>query len=307
MKTDHYSESEVAMMKNQELRFSVTGSSVPDTTFEEDIVLLKEAGIPGYAICEQKLGEGEELERQVALFKESGLKATICIPANLSPLAPQPAYMFPGPSDLRERIDLMLRSIDRLALFDPDCICVTTGSNVGMHPEKAWDDAVMGIREVCQYAAKKNIRIALEGCRHRGTDFTWLTTLEGAMRFIREVNEPNLGYCFDVYHMWDNYNIEEITGYYAKEIYGVQISDWRDSDFIADRVMPGDGCIQNPELIKVLEENGFTGWYDCEIFSDDGRFGQVVPDSLFAIPPREFMTRAKAGFEKVWTAAQNLS
>lgn len=291
---------------NEKLRFSVTGVSMPRTTFEEDVALLKEVGIDGYGISEQKLGDGDELKRQVKLFKESGLKATVCVPINLSPLPPLPAYFFPGPAELDARVELMCKSVDRLALFDPDCICFTTGSNVGMHPEKAWDDAVKGIKEVCRYAAKKNIRVALEATRHLTTDFTWFTTLESLMRFINEINEPNLGVCYDFYHLWDNHNIEEITAYYAKNVFGVQVSDWRDTKNPADRLLPGDGKIQSAELIRVLEKNGFEGWYDCEVFSDDGTFGQAVPDSLWMLPVKEFLERAKAGFSKIWIEAKTL-
>src|SRR3546814_5088045 len=62
-------------------RLSVCQLSLPDTTFEQDLDLIKASGATGVAIAELKLRDGEEAA-QIAALKESGLTATICIPNN---------------------------------------------------------------------------------------------------------------------------------------------------------------------------------------------------------------------------------
>jgi hypothetical protein len=42
------------------------------------------------------------------------------------------------------------------------------------------------------------------------------------------------------------------------------------------------------------------GWYDLEIFSDNGLWGQTYPDSLYNLEPAELAKRAVAGFRKEW-------
>jgi sugar phosphate isomerase/epimerase len=73
-----------------------------------------------------------------------------------------------------------------------------------------------------------------------------------------------------------------------------------------DRVLPGDGIIDLPPLLAALDEGGFTGWYDLEIFSDDGRYGTDLPDSLWKRPPVELLTAGRDAFFREWNARRGL-
>jgi hypothetical protein len=44
-----------------------------------------------------------------------------------------------------------------------------------------------------------------------------------------------------------------------------------------DRLLPGDGVSTSPRPFRALERPGYDGWYDVEIFSDNGVFGELVP------------------------------
>ena len=58
--------------------------------------------------------------RSLRRMAASGLRASICMPSNISPL---PAgVVFPGPTDLDERVELMCASVRRLAPFQPESI-----------------------------------------------------------------------------------------------------------------------------------------------------------------------------------------
>ena len=43
-------------------------------------------------------------------------------------------------------------------------------------------------------------------------------------------------------------------------------------------------------------EAGYDGWWELEVFSDDGSFGNAFPDSLWALPANEFLARAHDAF-----------
>ena len=45
----------------------------------------------------------------------------------------------------------------------------------------------------------------------------------------------------------------------------------------ADRALPGDGGADVPSILRALDDAGWDGLYDIEIFSDDGTFGNDVP------------------------------
>ncbi len=65
----------------------------------------------------------------------------------------------------------------------------------------------------------------------------------------------------------------------------------------ADRVLPGDGVANLPELLGALERAGWHGHYEIEIFSDES-----LADSLWRLEPAEFAARARSAFDRVWDA-----
>ena len=49
--------------------------------------------------------------------------------------------------------------------------------------------------------------------------------------------------------------------------------------------------------MRALEAGGYGGWYDVEVMSDDGTFGEAFPDSLWALPVDEIARLAVAAVE----------
>jgi hypothetical protein len=47
---------------------------------------------------------------------------------------------------------------------------------------------------------------------------------------------------------------------------------------------------------------GFDGWYELEIFSDDGTYGEAYPDSLYLLGNAELARRGTEAFTKVMEA-----
>ena len=184
-----------------EPRLSVCQFTTPDTTFEEDLELVAEAGATGLSICEFKLTGGDE-DRQREALEASGLQAAVCMPSNISPLPSSRA--FPGPTDLAERVELMCRSVRRLAPFRPATIVLLTGSGEGMTAREARRAAVEGLREVAAVAGEAGTRVSLEPQR---VDLvpgrSLVTTIPEALELVDEVGEPTLDVMYDVYHLWD--------------------------------------------------------------------------------------------------------
>jgi sugar phosphate isomerase/epimerase len=82
---------------------------------------------------------------------------------------------------------------------------------------------------------------------------------------------------------------------HADRVYGVHVADRREpirSDF--DRGLPGDG---SRAAVRTRVEAGYDGWFDVEVMSDDGTFGDAFPDSLWALPAEEIARRAVESME----------
>jgi sugar phosphate isomerase/epimerase len=288
----------------REPKLSICEFTTPDTTFEEDLDLYRSVGAIGIGISESKLREGAETE-QLAAFHRSGLAATVCLPTNIGILPVRPALAYPGPEDPQARIALMCGSIRRLAPFQPDCLVVITGSQEGYSSDEATAIVVEGLREAAAVAAELGTRLALEPCRgDLGFDGSFLRSLQAAADMVEAIDRPNVGICYDVYHHWHEPEIVTATEALASLVFGVQVNDWREPPRSeADRLFPGDGVIDIPALIAALERGGYRGWYDLEVFSDDGRWGTELPDSLWKLPAPEAASTGMNSMLRVWQAA----
>lgn len=67
--------------------------------------------------------------------------------------------------------------------------------------------------------------------------------------------------------------------------------------------MPGEGVLPVVDIIRTAYQAGFDGWYELEIFSDDGTFGTVLEDSLWQQPAPRVLAQGRAAFEKVFANA----
>lgn len=281
-------------------RFAVCEFTTMDTTFAEDLELAQRFGLRGIGLCEAKLPPGED-SHSLELLEQSGLTVTSTLGAVLSPLPTVPAGLYAALSDPAERVAAMCASIDRLAPFRPDTIVFSTGADVGYTRDEAYEIARNGIRTVARHAAEHGLTISIEPVRDVGFNASFLRTLRETLDFIDAVGEDNVLVCYDVYHLWDDPEALELVPGNAHRIGSVQVNDWHEPPRArGDRLIPGDGVIDLAGILGTLDAAGYTGWYDLEIFSDDGRWGTPVPDSVWAMDPAEVYRRSIAGFTAAW-------
>lgn len=284
-------------------RFSVCEISTLRASFEQDLTACWKGGAEGIGICEFKLRADGNDAPALAAFRESGLAATICVPATLSVL---PLPLMPGPNDPTKRVAALRAGVRRLARFGPaTCMCLT-GPCGARSEREARRLVVEGLRTVARAAAEIGIRIGLEPVHASiRNDWTLVSTVPEALDLLAEVDEPNLGIIFDTWHLWDTPNVLKHARTHAKRFFGVHINDRREpTRSWKDRVLPGDGVIDLPAIFGALEAGGYDGWYDMEIFSDDGLFGDDYPDSLWKLPAIQVVRRGKAGFLRAWSVRQ---
>ena len=70
-----------------------------------------------------------------------------------------------------------------------------------------------------------------------------------------------------------------------------------------DRVLPGDGVVDLPAVFAALREGGYDSWFDLEVFSDDGRWGNDFPDSVWKLLWLEQARRGYEGLMRAWDAS----
>ena len=275
-------------------RFAVSEFSTLNLGYYEDLAAYAAGGAEGIGLAEAKLPEGQDSE-SLRKLRESGLTATICLPTTLSVLPMPP---FPGPEDPQERIESLCASVRRLAPFEPVTLLVLTGPAGDRDPAEARKIAVEGLREVARTAREAGVPVALEPIHASARDeFTMVDTIPDAVALVEEVGEP-MGVLFDTWHLWDTPNVLDHIRAEAHRFPAVHVNDWRaETRGWDDRALPGEGVMDLPAIFAALEDGGFDGWFELEVFSTE-----TYPDSLLKLEPAELVRRGKAGFEAAWAA-----
>ena len=284
-------------------RFSVGLATTPQVSFAGALAAYREAGADAIGIV-----DGPQLAADpdaLAHFRDSGLRAGFCIPSTTSILPrPQLRASYGGGDDPETRINEICDSIRRLAIFEPlFCICVP-GPLGEYSADEARAIAVDGYKRVARAAAGVGVTVALEPLHSSISEaFSFVHTLPMAIELLDAIDEPNTGVLFDVWHLADTPDVLTHIRRHARRFLGVHVNDRRDpTRSWSDRVLPGDGIIDFPAILGALADAHYDGWYELEVLSDDGRYGNAFPDSLWRQDPVDVVRRAREQFMAMWSA-----
>jgi sugar phosphate isomerase/epimerase len=280
-------------------RLSVSQITTFRSSFLEDVRNYTAAGFDGIGIWEMKLGEDRagDAEKLEAL-EASGLARASAIPDTPSIL---PLPLFGGSEDPQERLDSLCTSVERLAAFKPGAMVCLTGSARGRDADEARSTVVDGLRTLAAEAERNGIRIGIEPYeRESGEPWTIVSSIADAVELIHDAGDPPaLGIQFDTWHLWSSESLYDDIANEIDRFVGVHVNDTREpTRGFADRVLPGDGCADVSRILSALDEAGWDGLYDIEIFSDDGTFGSDYPDSLWAADPESLLPVVRDAFTR---------
>jgi sugar phosphate isomerase/epimerase len=269
-------------------RLSISQITTVAAPFAEDVAAYAAAGAEGIGIWEMKLGDDDG--RDLALVREAGLTVTHCVPEVPSIL---PLPLMEGPLEAEERIEAICASVRRLAAFDPVCVLFLTGPG-GPH-----ETVVDGIRRIAEAGREAGVRVALEPVQRGYAEYwTIVSDVGPALELLGQAEADDAGVLVDTWHLWNSPTLLDDLRAQVGRIAGVHVADWRDpTRNTSDRAFPGDGVADLAAILRTLDEAGYAGWYDVEIFSD------AEEDSLWALPADEAARRARASFDAVWNVA----
>lgn len=170
-----------------------------------------------------------------------------------------------------EAVAEMRSGIELAQAVGAQCLIVVTGSLAGHIRSHARRLLVEGLAEVMEQAARAGVRLALQPMHPLfENEWTFLTTLDDALGVVQQVNQPQLGLAFGTYHLWQEDRLLQRIPEFVRQIAIVQLSDWRDPPRCDnDRLLPGDGTIPLGEIVGVLEQSGYPGLYEIEVWSRD--------------------------------------
>jgi sugar phosphate isomerase/epimerase len=142
------------------------------------------------------------------------------------------------------------------------------------------------IAEMLDYAREANMPLAIEPLHPAyAADRACVNTTRQALDICDRLDPQRsgaLGLALDVYHIWwDPEVLAQIARAGADRLLAFHVCDWLvpTKDMLNDRGMMGDGVIDIKRLRAAVEDQGFAGYSEIEIFSNDW-WGKPIDEVL---------------------------
>jgi len=177
-------------------------------------------------------------------------------------------------SSKREKaIEDNLFAIEQAASVGAPSIVLVCGADGGQSLEKSREQIAEGILKILPAARQAGVRLSIEPLHPMyAGDRSAINTLRQANDMAEMINSTFVGVAVDVYHLWWDPDLRsEIQRCGANgHLFAFHVCDWNvpTVDFLNDRGLMGDGCINVTQIRSWVEEAGFTGYNEVEIFSD---------------------------------------
>ncbi|MBI1205622.1 MAG: TIM barrel protein [Rhodopseudomonas sp.] len=170
-------------------------------------------------------------------------------------------------------IDDNKRAIDEAAALGAQCLVLVVGGlpagsrDIGAARRMVAD----GLAAVLPHARASKMPLAIEPLHPMyAGDRACVNTLKQALDLAETLGD-DVGVAIDTYHVWWDPELEAqiARAGRARRIFGYHICDWLvpTKDLLLDRGMMGDGVIDFQRVRGWIEQAGYTGLTEVEIFS----------------------------------------
>jgi sugar phosphate isomerase/epimerase len=175
-------------------------------------------------------------------------------------------------SEAPRTLDEAKASVDMAAGLGTTVLTIVTGGTEPgtkgvLESQKILADRLASL---APYAAERGVRLALEPLNPMfGGNRTVLMTVRDALNVCEAVGAPNLGVAVDVYHVWWDSTLRDSCAAAGDRILGYHLCDWLETtrDMLLDRGMMGDGVADLRGIRAAVEDAGYAGACEVEVFS----------------------------------------
>ena len=176
-------------------------------------------------------------------------------------------------SNREKAIDDNKKLIDESAALGSPLLVLVCGSDPSQSLEESRNQIRDGLEILEPYAKAANVKLGIEPLHPLYADTrSAINTLKTANDIAESILSPFIGVVFDVYHLWweENLKQEIMRCGKNKNLLAFHVCDWKvpTMDLLNDRGLMGEGCIPIRQIRTWVEEAGFTGFCEVEIFSD---------------------------------------
>jgi sugar phosphate isomerase/epimerase len=164
--------------------------------------------------------------------------------------------------------------IDEAKEICAEMIVLVVGAMPGVSLIEARKQVTDGIGALLPYARQANVKLAIEPLHPMyAADKSCINRMAEARQICEQLCDPMVGIALDVYHTWWDPDLQSEIALAGKQgtLFGFHVCDWRVNTrhLLTDRGLMGDGCIDIPTIRGWVEQAGFKGYHEVEVFSEE--------------------------------------
>ena len=221
-----------------------------------------EGGLSGMGVWRQWL-EGRSLEESRMLLDDHGITPASLVRGGFFPYATD--------EEKQTALDDNFKAIDAAAVIGAPQVVLVCGAKPDLSLAESRKHITEGIASCIAHAKSVGVKLAIEPLHPMYADCrSAVNTIGQANDIIDQVGDEWVGIAADVYHIWWDPQLEGEINRAGSRIIGFHVCDWLTptNDFLNDRGIMGEGCINIRGIRQLVEATGFQGWIEVEIFSD---------------------------------------
>lgn len=163
-------------------------------------------------------------------------------------------------------------AIDQATALGAPWVVLVCGAAPGQSLEDSRRQIRDGIEAVLPHATSCGVKLGIEPLHPMYADNrSAINTLAQANDMAEAIASPWVGVVVDVYHLWWDPALEQEIKRCGEHhnLLAFHVCDWKTptTDLLLDRGLMGEGCIDIPRIRGWVEDAGFRGFHEVEIFS----------------------------------------
>lgn len=220
------------------------------------------AGVQGMGVWRQWL-DNRPLEESRRILDDQGIQAVSLVRGGFFPHLDE--------DEKQASLDDNRRALDEAAAIGAPQVVLVCGAKPELPLAESRQHITDGIAACIDHANSVGVKLAIEPLHPMYADCrSAINTLGQANDIIDQLGADHVGIAADVYHIWWDPDLSREIERSGSRICGFHVCDWLTptSDFLNDRGLMGEGCIDIKGIRRQVETTGFNDWIEVEVFSD---------------------------------------
>ncbi|MCK6474803.1 MAG: sugar phosphate isomerase/epimerase [Planctomycetes bacterium] len=249
---------------NDTRRLCVHTITTKPLSMEQVLEHYPKYGVAGITVWRQAL-EGRDVAQTGKQLRNAGMSIVSLCRGGFFPAADE--------AGRKKAIGENIEAIDEAATLGAPLVVLVCGAVPGQPLDESRKQIADGIAAVAGHAQKVGVKLAVEPLHPMYADSrSAINTMRQANDLCEALKMPNVGVAVDVYHLWWDPELQSEIARCGRNghLYAFHICDWRTptEDLLNDRGLMGDGCIDVRQIRGWVEDAGFDGFNEVEVFSN---------------------------------------